>query len=175
VLDFESTLELLDDKGRKAHFKKEMKIRYLQDEILAFQDYAWGDGEILIDYQTNRGRAVDRYNAGYKTYILLALREVVNRGDIDDFKISWGIRNGFLTPDGHWSTEVSHRMKRVRVKIIFPKSRPPLRIFLEEHNRRRTKVLGDAYQERLSDKRWQVSWEMDKPKLYENYILRWDW
>jgi len=152
-----------------------MKVRYLQNEIIAFQDYAWGDGEILVDYKTNRGRAVDRYRSGYKTYVLLALREVVNKGDIDDFNISWGVRNGFLTSDGYWSTGISHRMKRVRVNIIFPKSRPPQRIYLEEHNRRRTMVLGDEVQERLSDGRWQVTWEMDKPKLYENYILRWDW
>ena len=175
VLEFEGTLEILDAKGKRANFQKEMKIRYLQNEIITFQDYAWGDGEILVNYKTNRGQAVDRYQSGYKTYVLLALREVKNKGDIDDFNISWKIRNGFLTPDGYWSTEISHQMKHLRVHIVFPKSKPPQRIYLEEHNRRRTKVLGDEYQERLSDGRLQVTWEMKKPKLYEIYIIRWDW
>jgi len=175
VLDYESTIELLDEKGKKATFDKQMKVRYLQDENIAFQDYAWGDGKILVDYKTNRGRAVDQYKSGYKTYILLSLREVKNRGDIDDFNISWGIRNGFLTPDGFWSTEISHRMKRVRVNIVFPRSRPPQRVFLEENNRRKTKILGDVHRKKLSNGRWQMTWETDKPKLYETYVIRWDW
>jgi hypothetical protein len=175
VLDYESTLELLDDKGKKASFKKKMKVRYLQDETIAFQDFAWGDGQILRNYKTSPGKAVDQHRSGYKTYILLSLREVKNRGDIDDYKISWGIRNGFLTPDGYWSTEISHRMKRVRVNVIFPESRPPRRVFLEENNRRRTKGLDEKYWKRLSDGRWRVTWEVDKPKLYENYVIRWVW
>jgi hypothetical protein len=175
VLDYESTLELLDDKGKKATFSKKLKVRYLQDETIAFQDFAWGDGEILVDYKTNPGRPVDQHRSGYKTYILLSLREVKNRGDIDNYKISWGIRKGFLTPDGYWSTEISHRMKLVKVNVIFPQKRTPHRVFLEENNRRKTMALDEKYWKKLSDGRWRVTWEVDKPKLYENYVIRWDW
>ena len=175
VLDFESTLELHDTKGKRATFRKRMEIRYLQDDIIAFQDYGWGDGEILLNYRTSRGKAVDRYRSGYKTYVLLSLREVKNKGDIDEFNISWDIRNGFLLPDGYWATSASHRMKKMKVNIIFPKSRPPLRLLLEENNRRRTRVLGRDVQKRLSDGRWRVTWETKKPKLYELYTIRWNW
>jgi hypothetical protein len=175
VLDYESTLELLDSKGKKATFKKKMKVRYLQDETIAFQDFAWGDGEILLNYKTRPGLAVDQHRSGYKTYILLSLREVKNRGDIDDYNISWCIRNGFLTPDGYWSTEISHRMMQVRVNVIFPRRRPPHRVFLEENIKRRSKVLDEKYWKRLSDGRWRVTWDVDKPMLFENYVIRWDW
>ena len=175
VLDYESTLELLDNKGKEAIFNKKVKVRYLQNETIAFQDFAWGDGKFLVDYKSKPGWAVDQHRSGYKTYILLSLREVKNRGDVDNYKISWGIRNGFLTPDGYWSTEISHRMKQVRVKIIFPKSRPPERVFLEENDRRKTIILDEKYWRKLSDGRWRVTWGVDKPKLYENYVLRWEW
>jgi len=175
VLDYESTLEILDERGKTATFRKLMKVRYQQDEIIAFQDYAWGDGQILIDYKTSRGRAVDRYRSGYKTHVLLSLREVKNKGDIDEFNISWGLKNGFLTPDGYWATHISHKMKRMKVSVIFPKSRPPQRVFLEESNRRRTHILRDETRKRMSDGRWKVTWETRKPKLYELYSLRWDW
>ncbi len=42
MLEYESTLELLDRKGEKAIFKKRQKVRYLQDNIIAYQDQAWG-------------------------------------------------------------------------------------------------------------------------------------
>jgi hypothetical protein len=175
VIDYESTLELLDNKGKKAAFKKMMKVRYLQDETIAFQDFAWGDGEILLDYRTKPGWVVDQHRSGYKTYILLSLREVKNRGDIDNYMISWGIRNGFLTRDGYWSTEISHRMKQASVNFIFPKSRPPHKVLMEENNRRRATILDEKYWNKLSDGRWQVTWTVEKPNLYENYVIRWIW
>ncbi len=175
VLDYESTLEILDDKGKAATFQEYKKVRFLQDEIIAFQDYAWGDGEILIDYKTSRGKAVDRHRSGYKTYILLSLREVKNKGDVDEFDISWGLNNGFLKPDGYWATHISHKMKRAKVNVILPKSRPPLRVVVEENQRRRTYVLGSEHFKQLSDGRWKITWETRKPKLYEMYTVRWDW
>ena len=47
VLEHESTLELLDIKGKKATFHKRQKARYLQGNILAYQDQALDDGKIL--------------------------------------------------------------------------------------------------------------------------------
>jgi len=175
TLEYESTLEIHNNQGTRATFKKRKKIRYLQDGIIAFQDYAWGDGEILLNYRTSRGKAVDRYRAGYKTYILISLREVKNKGDIDEFNIQWNLRNGFLTEDGYWSTDISQKTKHIKMNIIFPKIRPPLNLMIEESNRKRTRELGSGSKKRLPDGRWRVTWEMKKPRLYEVYVLRWIW
>jgi hypothetical protein len=49
VLDYEATLELLNMKGTQAAFQKRLRVRYLQDNIIAFQDSAWApDGKSLI-------------------------------------------------------------------------------------------------------------------------------
>ncbi len=175
TVEYESTLEIQNRKGTKATFSQRKKIRYLQDNIIAYQDYGLGDGEILLNYRTSRGKAVDRYRSGYKTYILLSLREVKNRGDVDEFNIQWNIRNGFLTEDGYWATDISQRTKHIKVNVIFPKSRPPLKLSIEESNRKRTRVLGPEVKRKLPDGRWRITWEMKKPKLYEIYVLRWIW
>ena len=175
VLDYESKLEILDCKGTKASFRKVKRVRYLQDNIIAFQDHAWGDGHILLNYRTNRGKPVDRYRSGYKTYVLLSLREVKNRGDVDEFNIQWDIRQGFLTSDGYWGTDISQQTNQVKVKVIFPKSRPPTQVFLEENNRQRTRTMSREALKRLPDGRWLVTWERSKPKLHELYVLRWNW
>ena len=49
VLEYEATLELADPGGERATFKKREKVRYLQDNIVACLDQAWGDGEIFMD------------------------------------------------------------------------------------------------------------------------------
>jgi hypothetical protein len=175
VLEYESTLEIQDSKGTKATFSKIKKVRYLQDNIIAFLDYAWGDGNMLLNYRTNRGKPVDRYRSGYKTYILLSLREVKNRGDIDEYNIQWDIRRGFLTKDGYWGTDVSQPTKHLKINIIFHKSRPPLHLTLEENQRQRTCTLSNEAKKELPDGRWMVTWETNNPRLYELYVLRWIW
>ncbi len=74
ALEKDVTLELLNQQGTKARFKKRLKVRYLQDNITAHQDYAWGDGKILRYYRCTPGKPVDRYRLGYKTYVLISLR-----------------------------------------------------------------------------------------------------
>ena len=87
VLEYESTLELKDKHGEFAVFRKREKVRYLQNNIMAFQDQAWGDGEILLNYRCKPGNAVDFYRTGHKTYILVSLREIKNKGGVDNFNI----------------------------------------------------------------------------------------
>jgi len=175
VLEYESILELHDKGGKQATFMKRKKVRYLQNNIIAYQDYGWGEGKYFHDYQAKPGIPVDRYNIGYKTYILLSLREVKNKGDVDEFHIQWRIEDGFLKPDGFWETDISSRTKHMKVSVIFPKSRPPLSARLVETNIRRTMILEKDAIQQLPDGRWLATWEEHKPRLFEHYIIRWDW
>lgn len=175
VLDYEVTLELHDKTGTRATFKKRKHIRYLQNGIIAYADSAWGDGKILARYKCSPGVAVDWYRSGYKTHILLSLRDVKNRGDEDEFNIQWNIHDGFLEPDGFWGTNITNRTRRVKVNVIFPKSRPPERFVLVETNRAKSHTLGSEAKRQLPDGRWVVSWEKEKPRLYEHYLFKWWW
>jgi len=175
VLDYESTLEILDDKGKKAHFSKRKKVRYLQDNIVVYQDCAWGDGKILLNYQCNPGKAVDRYRSGYKTIILLSLHEVKNRGDVDDFHIKWDIKDGFVKLEESWETHISQKTEKFCLNAIFPKNRRPLRIKVEESNSRKTHQLNKGNYSSLPDGRIKVTWEKKNPRLFESYIVKWKW
>ena len=42
VLSYETTLELKDKQGTNAQFSKRQKVKYLQNNIIAYQDHAWG-------------------------------------------------------------------------------------------------------------------------------------
>lgn len=175
VLDYEATLELLNRKGTRAKFNKRRHVRYLQDNIIAFQDYAWGDGEILVDYKCSPGKPVDQYKLGYKHYLLISLGTIRNKGEEDKFQFQWKIKNGFLKPDGFWGTDISERTKRIKLTVVFPRSRPPIRASIVESNHRRTHALENENFKHLPDGRVEVSWVKESPRLYELYLLRWDW
>lgn len=175
VLDYHSTLELKDIKGTKAQFTKRKKVRYLQDDLIAFQDHAWGDGKILKNYKCSPGKAVDQYRVGYKTFVVISLREIKNRGDVDEFNIEWDIENGFLKPDGFWATDITKKTKQISAEVIFPKQRKPYRVVLEETNRRRTQYIGKDRFNNLPDGRVKIGFEIKKPRLHEHYLLKWRW
>jgi hypothetical protein len=175
VLEYESTLELKDKRGEHALFRKRERVRYLQNNIMAYQDHAWADGESLIGYRCTPGVPVDRYQPGRDTYILISLREVKNRGDVDEFNIQWGIKGGFIRSAELWETEICHRTKRLKVQVIFPKERPPLRISLTESTLQKTHQLAPENLIQLPDGRWLISWATSQPRLHERYLLKWDW
>lgn len=175
VLDYEVTLALQNETGTRAMFKKRKRVRYLQNGVIAYADSAWGDGKILVGYKCSPGVAVDQYRSGYKTHILLSLREVKNRGDEDEFNIQWGIHNGFLKPNGFWDTNITNRTHQIKINVIFPKSRPPQRCALVESNRGKTYILRSDAKHQLPDGRWLVSWQKEKPRLYEHYLFKWWW
>jgi len=175
VLEYESTLELKDKSGKEASFRKRERVRYLQDNIIAYQDQAWGDGEILLNYKCSPGYPVDQYRPGHKTYILISLREIKNRGDLDEFNIKWSIRNGFLRKTELWETTVCHPTKHLKINIIFPKNRPPLNVTLNDGTHQKNQILDKNYQNQLPDGRWLVSWGIKRPQKNKEYILKWSW
>lgn len=175
VLNLESRLELRDPKGSKAVLYKKQKVRFLQDNIIAFQDKAWGDGEIFADYKCSPGAAVDRYREGHRFHVLISLRQTMNRGDSQEFNIERTIKNGFRKDLEDFQTEIDHPTKKMSVSVVFPRKRPPSKAWMIEQNATRTTELGPEHRQSMPDGRQQITWSINKPRLFEAYILRWSW
>jgi hypothetical protein len=175
VLEYECGIELKDKEGTKAKIHKRERVRYLQDYVTTFQDEAWGNGDFLLNYKCSPGIPVDQYQLGHNTYKLISLREFRNKGDVDEFNIEWDMRNGFLKPTGFWGTAINRRTKRIKIVVVFPVDRPPLRFSVFEKNLQRTHLLTADIQKKLPDGRQAIIWEKDNPRLYEDYILSWEW
>jgi hypothetical protein len=175
VLDYECWLELRDTEGTYATIQKREKVRYLQDYITTYQDQAWGNGEILLNYKCSPGVPVDEYRLGHNTCRLISLRNCRSKGDVDEFNIEWSMRNGFLKSTGFWGTSINHRTRMISVQVIFPKGRPPFAASVYEKNSQRTRILGQECKRVLPDGRRMITWENSKPRLYEDYILKWEW
>src|SRR5664279_5483888 len=151
VLEYETKLELLDPQGKLAVYTKHQKVRFLQDNVIAYQDQAWGDGDIFADYKCSPGVPVDRYQEGYRYRILISLRQTKNRGDIEEFRIERYIKDGFMKADGSFQTNVDHRTQKLTLRVIFPSGRAPLQVLFVQQHAARTTTLGAENIRRLSD------------------------
>jgi hypothetical protein len=175
VLEHEATLELCDPQGREVVYRKRQKVRFLQDNIIAYQDKAWGDGDIFAEYRCSPGLAVDRYREGHYYRILISLRQTKQRGDIEEFQIERKIINGFTRHIEDLQTEIDHRTHYLTVHIIFPPDRVPMLLTWIEQKRSQTTAIGVQHLQKLPDGRRQVTWSTNTPRLFESYLLRWEW
>jgi hypothetical protein len=175
VLEGEHKLELIDSEGRLAVYSKHQKIRFLQDNVIAFQDQAWGDGDIFAEYKCSPGSPVDRYQDGNKYRILISLRETKNRGDIEDFHIERTIKDGFIRSVEDFQVDVEHSTRKFSLTVVFPKERTPKQVKLIERKSQHTLNVDTDSLQPLPDGRWQFAWETETAKVTDTYLLRWEW
>jgi len=175
VLEHNITLELHDENGVEATYYKNQHVRFLQDNVIAYQDTAWGDGEIFIDYQCSPGKAVDWYKEGHRYRILISLRETKQKGDIEEFDISRKIHNGYTEAHNYLQTDIDHRTHQMQMRVIFPKQRFSKSVWITERNTKYTHQIDVENMKTLPDGRYQVTWRKKNPRLQEGYIMSWDW
>lgn len=175
ILEYEATVELLDTAGRAAIFKKRELVKFLQDNIIAFEDYAWGDGKLFADYKCSPGVVVDRYQDDERWNILISLRETKNRGDVVEFYIERKVEKGFTKAEEWHQAEVRRRTHRLQMNVIFPKSRHCKRASITKRSHNQGIALGPEHFRTLPDGRQLITWESDKVRAYEVYTLKWLW
>ncbi len=175
VLEQQIHLTLKDEAGKYASYYKQQRVRFLQDYVIAFQDTLWGDGDIFRNYRCSPGKSVDRYREGHRYRVLISLRETKQRGDIENFRISRDIRNGFLETHEYLQTDINHQTHNLAMQVTFPLKRPPRAAWITEKNTCRASQLAVTSFQVLPDGRVQINWQNEKPILHESYILSWEW
>lgn len=175
ILTYDAMLELLDSKGERAIFRKRQKVKFLQDNVIAFEDYAWGDGTTLADYKCSPGLVVDRYREGDRWNVLISLRETKNRGDVVEFYIERKVKGGFTRTEEWQQVELRRRTHHLQLKVIFPKGRPCKRAIVIQRSRNKVLVLGMELFRLLPDGRQLLAWETHHVNRYEVYTLKWNW
>jgi hypothetical protein len=175
VLEYDSTVELKDRRGEEAVYHKRQKVRFLVDDVVAFRDVFWGEGNLASSYRCRPGKAVDFYGEGSKDYVLISLRESKHVGDAVEFNIERKVRGGFVRSHEWREVEINDPTRKLRLAVIFPRDRQCLRAWVAEKRGDRVRALGSDHFSRLADGRQVLFWENSHPRLHELYTLKWDW
>lgn len=168
-------LEIRAADGSKAIYTKRSRIKFLQDNIIAYQDQAFGDGDQFADYEVSPGKAVDRYRDGAIWRVLISLRETKSRGQVEEINIKRTIKNAYYEDTCYLQTNIDHPTQSMTMSVIFPPDRLPRRVLCVQKNAKRTKELAPEHIVDLADKRQKVTWQVERPRLFERYLLQWEW
>lgn len=174
VLDFELGLKLLDAGGRSAEVIRVERLRFHQDGVMGIYHQIWGEGE-LQDYQVEPGVVADRFSVGPRTFILISLREVKNRGDELTLTTCRRVSLGWTQSEEWLEAALSHRTAKITLKVTFPKGRPPTSAELVE--------LPAGNRARIERTRWTtdqsgcttIRLTRKRPQVGSSYVLRWTW
>jgi len=175
ILAYEVVLELKDIKGENAVVERRQKVKFLQENIIAYQTEVWGEGDILADFKCSPGVVVDQYQEGLKQVLLISLRETKSKGDVVDFSFQRKVKGGWTKKQEWFQVELKHKTDVMRASVVFPKGRPCKRAVLVQRNRNRSRLLGKDHFTTLADGRELVSWAERKPPVHELYTLKWTW
>lgn len=175
VLEHTAELELLDSQGEIAIYRKLQRVRFLQNNVIAYYDTAWGDGEIFAEYQCSPGVPVDRFREGHRYKVLISLRQTKQNGDQETFHIRRVIKCGFQANTEFLQTDIYHRTHALKVNVVFPSSRHPHNAQMTEAHDRRTVYVAEKEFRRLPDGRIEISWQKLRPRVRDSYILTWEW
>ena len=175
VLDYKSTLEIMDPRGMVGKFQKSERVRFLQDNVIAIQDQVWGFNKNIFDYKCSPGEPVDFYESGHKTFVVISLREIRSKNDEVDLNMQWYLKGDPIGKLGSWETYINQYTRKITLNIIFPSERPPIRIWVNEGNKKRIIELGKKALSQLPDKQWQLTWDKKNPVMHETYTLAWEW
>ena len=175
VLDYKSTLEIMDPRGMVGKFQKSERVRFLQDNVIAIQDQLWGIKKNIYDYKCSPGIPVDFYESGHKTLVVISLREIYSKKDEHELNMQWYLKGDPIGKIGSWETFINQYTHKITLSIVFPADRPPVRIWATEGNRKRIIELSKNALSRLPDKQWQITWEKKNPVMCETYTIKWEW
>ena len=175
ILEYDAAFTILDGHGKQAVLQKRLKVRFLQESVMAFQDYAWGDGSHFMDYRCSPGKMVDRWREGDRWNILISLQETKSKGDVETFHIEHKIHDAFTQGSEWCQVESRHRTKRLKLSVTFPKDRHCTAAQILVRSQHKTIELGPDHFDLLPDGRQLVTWETKNIKTFEVFTLKWNW
>jgi len=175
ILEYDAAFDILDAQGTQAVLRKRLKVRFLQESVIAFQDYVWGDGAHFKQYRCTPGKVVDRWREGDRWNILISLQETKSKGDIETFHIENRIQNSFTSGKEWCQAESRHRTKKLKLSVTFPKDRHATSAKLLERSQHLSKDLGPEHFDVLPDGRQLLTWETENIKAFEVFTLKWHW
>ena len=177
ILDHFGQWEIQDPRGQSVVLTKRLKVRFLQNHVLAIDDPAWGDGQLFAEYSCQPGVDVDKFTAGHEWRTLISLREFRNKGDIEEFVIRRRIVGGFTNDDEWVAIETGRTRGPIRAEIIFPAERPPVPEALkwERYSDKQVHRLPEGALTYLKDGRPCVTFSLPQPRRGETYTIKWRW
>ncbi len=169
LLDFH--LDLKDLHGQRAVLTRKQRVHFFTAEAGVLSSPVWGEGTQLRRFELTGAMRLGARPDGFRQVLMLGLQ----RPTVKDLKAAVVSRqtmaNAFLRKQEYMEAVVERPTKRLTLRAVFPKGRPPTDAYLS---------TSSGVAEKLSvrigqDGRARISWSFNQPALDTVYSMRWAW
>lgn len=175
ILNFEETWEICDNRGSKVVVTKAMDVTFLRDNVVAFTDPAWGDGDLFAEYSCRPGTCAGVFQIQPMKYAHVVLDPPRLRGDEEHIESTRVVTGGF-GKDNEWVQVDSDTCTGpITIKVIFPLDRAPEICTWSRRRRGKEKGLGGVALVNRPDGRQECSVRAGRTSPDDVYRLVWTW
>ena len=170
LLDF--TLDLNDPAGHQARLRRRQVVLFRTREAGVIRCAMWGDGDQLQRLLASGADRLLVQSEGSRKVLLLGLTRPASRGARREIRTQESLRDAFLSDSEYFEASVERLTHRMRVRVIFPRRRPPTDAYLQAGSQRSPIPLPLRVGK---DGRVSLSWSLEKPAVDAVYSFRWSW
>ena len=164
--------DLADSRGQRAVVTRKQRVRFLAGEAGVITGPVWGDGRQFQRYEITGAKRLGVRREGPRDVLLLGLDGRPGKDSRATLVARRTIHGGFLGEREYFETLVERPTKRLLLRVLFPRQRPPREAFLVEAEESRQRALPVRI---MADGRARLSWSCTRPKVNTIYSLRWAW
>jgi hypothetical protein len=174
VLHNDVHLDILDHTGKEVRYSKTLRLKATRNGVLYYTEDLSTDGTI-DDFEVSPGIVQSVKQEEGTVLVRTTFGRRLRKGDLVTRFFQCVYRNSFCRDSEYWVQRQVYPSQQVRLTFHFPADRPYksyrsiLKIGTYE-----TPSLVKPVEANIGGRPCLI-WELDTPKLNENYKLEWDW
>ena len=169
----EMVVDIVDPRGHRAVLRRRLGVRFLRPDPGIIRELAWGDGKPLVWYTASGARKLSTEREGSKSVVLLSLDHRPKRGERTVVRSRRVLQDAFRRRLEYFEAFVERPTRRLSVKVVFPRTRPPREAHVVASPPGQTiRRLRVRYGR---EGRPFLFWRDQQPRLFTHYSLRWSW
>ncbi len=163
--------------GSHASLKKTMTVRYLSDTRVIAEMVRADNPPKFVNLKCTPGFIVDEFDAPGERWVIISLRGVRLRGQIETWDLERESLNAFRNPDEEWvSVDTPGLTRSLQMTVVLPPGRRCERAWVEQRSKHRhIELRPDTDIQTRADRTALVFSAIPPYRRDDRFTLRWQW
>jgi hypothetical protein len=159
---------------KTVHFRKYIKYRCLGSNLCESWEYFTADGTIK-NITVRNAKLGSTYIESAVLYCNVLFNKTILKNEEYSYHIMFDLINSFNNKTEYWALKGNGPSESISIKVIFPTNKPPRNWWVEERDRGLVKKFNENAKLKSLGSRKVLEFEIEKPPMDLQYVLKWEW
>jgi hypothetical protein len=173
TMDLSFEIVLLTTDGSLAKVTK--TVQNLAVKESTYYVHQIGSDGYISDFTVQPGIVQKQYFQDGRTFIEHGFGKSVKPGQTVTMSISYACKDSFMNDEEYWAVIANIPTKKITIKVVFPKHRPPLTSGICKEVANVLVPESSPVRLRCRDSATVITWIKNTPPFMQRYRLVWTW